>query len=186
MLGNEFHLFSYLYKYRITHSSCFHLVFFHLTKKICFCFFLGSCTFLYFLLDFVSRMSNKSVSIFIFFLGLAVLKGIQNTEERHLKTTSLDIETTYKKTEAENPGILVTYTQLQQAASKFQPTDFRPTNPGNSPGVGHSHGRHWFGKHITRQRHNLDHIENYMYFNLDLSSNWEGMVGHPFTILMFW
>lgn len=98
-------------------------------KKKLFLFFLGSCTFLYFLLDFVSRMSNKSVSIFIFFLGLAVLKGIQNTEERHLKTTSLDIETTYKKTEAENPGILVTYTQLQQAASKFQPTDFRPTNP---------------------------------------------------------
>ncbi|KAF8112077.1 hypothetical protein N665_0068s0044 [Sinapis alba] len=86
-------------------------------------------------------MSNKSVSIFLFFLGLAVLHGIQNTEERHLKTTSLEIEPTYKKPEAENPGIVVTYTQLQQAASTH-PTDFRPTNPGNSPGVGHSHGRH--------------------------------------------
>ncbi|CAH8362787.1 unnamed protein product [Eruca vesicaria subsp. sativa] len=89
-------------------------------------------------------MSNKTVSTFIFFLGLAVWHGIQNTEERHLKTTSLEIEPTYKKPEAENPNIVVTYTRrsVLHKAAITHPTDFRPTNPGNSPGVGHSHGRH--------------------------------------------
>ncbi|CAF2106400.1 hypothetical protein Bca4012_092247 [Brassica carinata] len=90
------------------------------------------------------EMSNKHVSTFIFFLGLAVLHGIQYTEERHLKITSLEIESTYMNPEAENSSIVVTYTRrsVLQKAVITHPTDFRSTNPGNSPGVGHSHGRH--------------------------------------------
>ncbi|AEE32172.1 Precursor of CEP1 [Arabidopsis thaliana] len=89
-------------------------------------------------------MSNRSVSTSIFFLALVVLHGIQDTEERHLKTTSLEIEGIYKKTEAEHPSIVVTYTRrgVLQKEVIAHPTDFRPTNPGNSPGVGHSNGRH--------------------------------------------
>ncbi|XP_019094897.1 PREDICTED: uncharacterized protein LOC109130160 [Camelina sativa] len=90
-------------------------------------------------------MSNKSVSTFTFFLALVVVHGIQNTEERHLQTTSLEIERIYKKKpEARNPTIVVTYTRrsVLGKAVIFHPTDFRPTSPGNSPGVGHSHGRH--------------------------------------------
>lgn len=91
-------------------------------------------------------MSNKSVSTSIFFLALVVLHGIQNTEERHLKTSSsLNIEGIYKKRAAEiNPSIVVIYTRRRVLRKEVitHPTDFRPTNPGNSPGVGHSNGRH--------------------------------------------
>ncbi|EOA39370.1 hypothetical protein CARUB_v10012437mg [Capsella rubella] len=90
-------------------------------------------------------MSNKSVSTFTFFLVLLVLHGVHNTEERHLKTTSLEIEPVYKEPDqAKSPTIVVTYTRRRvlRKAVISHPTDFRPTSPGNSPGVGHSHGRH--------------------------------------------
>ncbi|ESQ30863.1 hypothetical protein EUTSA_v10012057mg [Eutrema salsugineum] len=89
-------------------------------------------------------MSNKSVSTCIFFLALTVLYGIQITEERHLTTTSSEIERIYKKGEARTSSIGVTHTRrsVPGKAVISHPTDFRPTNPGNSPGVGHSNGRH--------------------------------------------
>ncbi|KAF8083765.1 hypothetical protein N665_0753s0004 [Sinapis alba] len=79
-----------------------------------------------------------------FFLGLAVLHGIQNTEERHLETTSLEIERPYKNPVAENPSIVFAYTRRSVLRKLVitHPTDFRPTNPGNSPGVEHYQGRH--------------------------------------------
>ncbi|CAN8288606.1 unnamed protein product [Cochlearia groenlandica] len=87
-------------------------------------------------------MSNKIVSISIFVIVLFVLHGVQKTEERHLKTSSLEID--YKKHKAQNHSILVTCTRRKELRKAViaHPTDFRPTNPGNSPGVGHSNGRH--------------------------------------------
>ncbi|KFK36145.1 hypothetical protein AALP_AA4G083100 [Arabis alpina] len=89
-------------------------------------------------------MSNKSVSSLIFFLALVVLHGVQNTEERLLKTTSLEIERIYTKDVVKNRSIVATYKRhsVFQKAVIIHPNDFRPTNPGNSPGVGHSNGRH--------------------------------------------
>ncbi|CAH8367871.1 unnamed protein product [Eruca vesicaria subsp. sativa] len=71
-------------------------------------------------------------------------KHIENTEERHIETTSLEIERPYKKSVAENPSIGFAYTRRSVLRKLVitHPTDFRPTNPGNSPGVGHSQGRH--------------------------------------------
>ncbi|KAL0660844.1 hypothetical protein Bca4012_097681 [Brassica carinata] len=79
----------------------------------------------------------------IFFLGLAVLHGIQHTEERHLETTSLEIERAYKRHVSENPSIVFAYRRRSVLRKPVitHPTDFRPTNPGNSPGVGHSQGQ---------------------------------------------
>lgn len=149
-------LFYCLYKYLISRSSCFHLLSSY-PRYIFFC--LVFYTFWYFswLCAWLISMSNKSVSTSIFFLALVVLHGFQNTEERHLKTTSLETERIYKKDEVENRSIVATNTRhsVLRKAVITHPTDFRPTNPGNSPGVGHSNGRHWFD-HIIRQ--NLYHI----------------------------